>query len=58
MEVGQGPNWGCSAKGKKMFLLCNLSIILNSGMNWPILESNQDAEFDNLFSNKSSCLNA
>jgi hypothetical protein len=21
MEVGQGPNWGCSAKGKKYFLL-------------------------------------
>jgi hypothetical protein len=21
MEVGQGPNWGCSAKEKKMVLL-------------------------------------
>jgi hypothetical protein len=23
MEVGQGPNWGCSAKEKKMFLIQN-----------------------------------
>jgi hypothetical protein len=24
MEVGQGPNWGCSAKGKKLIRLVDL----------------------------------
>jgi hypothetical protein len=28
MEVGQGPNWGCSAKGKKS--TSNYSAIANS----------------------------
>jgi hypothetical protein len=32
MEVGQGPNWGCSAKEKKYILvvcapMCNLSLL-------------------------------
>jgi hypothetical protein len=29
MEVGQGPNWGCSAKGKKKrsLLLGNINIV-------------------------------
>jgi hypothetical protein len=25
MEVGQGPNWGCSAKGKKNLLLLHFT---------------------------------
>jgi hypothetical protein len=28
MEVGQGPNWGCSAKGKKQSALINIDAIM------------------------------
>jgi hypothetical protein len=29
MDVGQGPNWGCSAKGKK-----NVKEMAQDGMDW------------------------
>jgi hypothetical protein len=29
MEVGQGPNWGCSAKGKNYILKQTVNLFLN-----------------------------
>jgi hypothetical protein len=36
MEVGQGPNWGCSAKGKKYInLLIFEDRSARAGLLWP-----------------------
>jgi hypothetical protein len=43
MEVGQGPNWGCSIKEKKnsSYSLCN--VVMLTTINWLTLEKRTEA---------------